>query len=203
MVALGGACFLLVDSRSQGVVGKNHVGPDLHQLSDRGLELDLALEVAFRELMVLRPKCQDFRSVPLPAAAFCRPTFAHPHKQQAVTPVSCPQLVNFPPTTLPHKLSSSKITVIQTLDNHLRRQPQSSQWPKSPRVSITTTTATNSKINKMPAALHASRRKSRKAHFSAPSSVRREIMSAPLSKELREKYNVRNPHLPAAHSSRS
>ena len=36
-----------------------------------------------------------------------------------------------------------------------------------------------------------SRRKSRKAHFSAPSSVRRTIMSAPLSKELREKHNVR------------
>lgn len=35
-----------------------------------------------------------------------------------------------------------------------------------------------------------SRRKARKAHFSAPSSVRRVIMSAPLSKELREKYNV-------------
>jgi hypothetical protein len=38
-----------------------------------------------------------------------------------------------------------------------------------------------------------SRRKSRKAHFSAPSSERRVIMSAPLSKELREKYNVRLP----------
>ncbi|KAI4591876.1 hypothetical protein LQW54_006927 [Pestalotiopsis sp. IQ-011] len=37
-----------------------------------------------------------------------------------------------------------------------------------------------------------SRRKSRKAHFGAPSSVRRNIMSAPLSKELREKYNVRS-----------
>ncbi|KAF1810335.1 putative 60S ribosomal protein L26-1 [Eremomyces bilateralis CBS 781.70] len=37
-----------------------------------------------------------------------------------------------------------------------------------------------------------SRRKSRKAHFSAPSSVRRVIMSAPLSKELRDKYNVRS-----------
>ena len=49
----------------------------------------------------------------------------------------------------------------------------------------------NSKTNKIPTALHASRRKSRKSHFSAPSSVRREIMSAPLSKELREKYNVR------------
>lgn len=42
-------------------------------------------------------------------------------------------------------------------------------------------------------ALHSSRRKSRKAHFNAPSSVRRVIMSAPLSKELREKHNVRLP----------
>ena len=37
-----------------------------------------------------------------------------------------------------------------------------------------------------------SRRKSRKAHFGAPSSERRFIMSAPLSKELREKHNVRS-----------
>ena len=36
-----------------------------------------------------------------------------------------------------------------------------------------------------------SRRKSRRAHFQAPSHVRRILMSAPLSKELREKYNVR------------
>ncbi|KAF2219125.1 60S ribosomal protein L126 [Elsinoe ampelina] len=40
-------------------------------------------------------------------------------------------------------------------------------------------------------ALSSSRRKSRKAHFGAPSSVRRTIMSAPLSKELRDKHNVR------------
>merc|ERR1712196_27867 len=37
-----------------------------------------------------------------------------------------------------------------------------------------------------------SRRKSRKAHFSAGSSERRIIMSAPLSSELRTKYNVRS-----------
>ena len=37
-----------------------------------------------------------------------------------------------------------------------------------------------------------SRRKSRKQHFSAPSSVRRKLMSAPLSKDLRQKYNVRS-----------
>ncbi|KAG5455691.1 MAG: 60S ribosomal protein L26 [Olpidium bornovanus] len=37
-----------------------------------------------------------------------------------------------------------------------------------------------------------SRRKSRKAHFSAPSGLRRKIMSTALSKELRSKYNVRS-----------
>ncbi|KAK9466380.1 translation protein SH3-like domain-containing protein [Lipomyces arxii] len=37
-----------------------------------------------------------------------------------------------------------------------------------------------------------SRSKSRKAHFAAPSSVKRVIMSAPLSKELREQYKVRS-----------
>jgi large subunit ribosomal protein L26e len=36
-----------------------------------------------------------------------------------------------------------------------------------------------------------SARKSRKAHFTAPSNVRRKIMSSALSKELREKYNVK------------
>ena len=34
------------------------------------------------------------------------------------------------------------------------------------------------------------RRKCRKAHFSAPSSVRRKIMSASLSKELQKKHGV-------------
>ncbi|KAI8631007.1 ribosomal protein L24 [Xylariaceae sp. FL1651] len=45
---------------------------------------------------------------------------------------------------------------------------------------------------KVSTSVSSSRRKSRKAHFSAPSSIRRNIMSAPLSKELREKYNVRS-----------
>jgi large subunit ribosomal protein L26e len=37
-----------------------------------------------------------------------------------------------------------------------------------------------------------SRRKSRKRHFGASSVVRRKIMSSPLSKDLRQKYNVRS-----------
>eukprot|EP00004_Rigifila_ramosa_P005020 TRINITY_DN15474_c0_g1_i1.p1 TRINITY_DN15474_c0_g1~~TRINITY_DN15474_c0_g1_i1.p1 ORF type:complete len:169 (+),score=32.54 TRINITY_DN15474_c0_g1_i1:482-988(+) len=36
------------------------------------------------------------------------------------------------------------------------------------------------------------RKESRKAHFTAPSSVRRVIMSASLSQELRQKYNTRS-----------
>ncbi|PTB70027.1 ribosomal protein L24 [Trichoderma citrinoviride] len=45
------------------------------------------------------------------------------------------------------------------------------------------------KLNKN---VHSSRGKSRAAHFKAGSGLRRVIMSAPLSKELREKYNVRS-----------
>eukprot|EP00163_Fabomonas_tropica_P010886 TRINITY_DN2119_c0_g1_i2.p1 TRINITY_DN2119_c0_g1~~TRINITY_DN2119_c0_g1_i2.p1 ORF type:complete len:137 (+),score=54.26 TRINITY_DN2119_c0_g1_i2:1-411(+) len=45
------------------------------------------------------------------------------------------------------------------------------------------------KFNK---AVSSSRRTNRKAHFAAPSSVRRVIMSAPLSSELRQKFNVRS-----------
>merc|ERR1712168_556877 len=37
-----------------------------------------------------------------------------------------------------------------------------------------------------------SRRKNRKRHFNAPSHIRRKLMSSPLSKELRQKYNVRS-----------
>lgn len=37
-----------------------------------------------------------------------------------------------------------------------------------------------------------SRRVNRKAHFSAPSSVRHKLMVSPLSKELRGKHHVRN-----------
>ncbi|KAG5354030.1 60S ribosomal protein L26B [Termitomyces sp. Mn162] len=45
---------------------------------------------------------------------------------------------------------------------------------------------------KFNADVSSSRRKSRKAHFSAPSSIRRKIMSSALSKELREKYHARS-----------
>ncbi|KAJ9528214.1 hypothetical protein QJQ45_014201, partial [Haematococcus lacustris] len=47
---------------------------------------------------------------------------------------------------------------------------------------------------KYSATVSSSRRKSRKAHFSAPSSERRKLMSAPLSQELRNKHMVK--HIP-------
>ncbi|KAH8613865.1 Ribosomal proteins L26 eukaryotic L24P archaeal KOW motif [Trypanosoma vivax] len=43
----------------------------------------------------------------------------------------------------------------------------------------------------MPSIKCRNRRKARRAHFQAPSHVRRILMSAPLSKELRARYNVR------------
>jgi large subunit ribosomal protein L26e len=45
------------------------------------------------------------------------------------------------------------------------------------------------KFNKM---VSSSRRKNRKRYFNAPSHIRRKLMSSPLSKELRQKYNVRS-----------
>merc|ERR1739840_92119 len=45
---------------------------------------------------------------------------------------------------------------------------------------------------KLNPAISSSRRKSRKAYFSAPSSVRRKFMSSMLSKDLRAKYNIRS-----------
>ncbi|CDS13544.1 hypothetical protein LRAMOSA05720 [Lichtheimia ramosa] len=45
---------------------------------------------------------------------------------------------------------------------------------------------------KFSADVSSSRSKSRKAHFTASSNERRKIMSSPLSKELREKYNTRS-----------
>lgn len=41
-------------------------------------------------------------------------------------------------------------------------------------------------------AVTSSRRKCRKAHFQAPSHIRRKLMSAPLSKDLKIQYNVRS-----------
>merc|ERR1711872_740049 len=47
----------------------------------------------------------------------------------------------------------------------------------------------NMKLNKN---VTSSRRKQRKRQFSAPSHIRRKLMSAPLSKDLRQKYGVRS-----------
>lgn len=50
----------------------------------------------------------------------------------------------------------------------------------------------NLQLNTTNSDVSSSRRKSRKAHFSASSAERRILMSAPLSKELREKYKIRS-----------
>ena len=45
-------------------------------------------------------------------------------------------------------------------------------------------------MTKINSHLHSSRRKSRKEHFNAPSSVRRVIMSAPLSKGMSRVFKI-------------
>merc|ERR1712014_491278 len=50
-------------------------------------------------------------------------------------------------------------------------------------------TRTKMKLNKH---VTSSARKQRKRHFNAPSHIRRKLMTAPLSKDLRQKYNVRS-----------
>merc|ERR1712171_11634 len=47
-------------------------------------------------------------------------------------------------------------------------------------------------VMKFSANVSSSRRKSRKAHFTAPSSVRRKFMSAHLNKDLSNKYHVKS-----------
>jgi Ribosomal proteins L26 eukaryotic, L24P archaeal len=64
-----------------------------------------------------------------------------------------------------------------------RRAPSLTRAPRFSRV------APDMKRNVF---VSSSRRKSRKRHFTAPSHIRRKIMSAPLSKDLRQKYNVRS-----------
>merc|ERR1712170_137371 len=60
--------------------------------------------------------------------------------------------------------------------------------------SATTGTARTDRnsIMKLNPRVTSSRRKNRKRHFTAPSHIRRKLMTAPLSKELRTKYNIRN-----------
>ena len=57
------------------------------------------------------------------------------------------------------------------------------RWPTSANVPS---------LLRLRSAVSSSRRKSRKAHFTAPSHVRRVIMSSALSEELRKKYHVRS-----------
>ncbi|XP_074148184.1 ribosomal protein uL24-like [Sminthopsis crassicaudata] len=61
--------------------------------------------------------------------------------------------------------------------------------PSGPRVSFQWVSLAKMKFNPF---VTSDRSKNRKRHFNAPSHIRRKIMSSPLSKELRQKYNVRS-----------
>uniref|UniRef100_A0A452SUR5 KOW domain-containing protein n=1 Tax=Ursus americanus TaxID=9643 RepID=A0A452SUR5_URSAM len=72
------------------------------------------------------------------------------------------------------------------LDGEQALVPNRASIPLFPRLSLQTV---NMKFNPF---VTSDRSKNRKRHFSAPSHVRRKITSSPLSKELRQKYNVRS-----------
>ncbi len=67
--------------------------------------------------------------------------------------------------------------------------PLSVSWSVSPAALHAQRKPSKMKVS---ANVSSSRRKSRKAHFDAPSHIRARLLSAPLSKELRAKYNVRS-----------
>ncbi|TMW56563.1 hypothetical protein Poli38472_006573 [Pythium oligandrum] len=67
------------------------------------------------------------------------------------------------------------------------------QTPRKRRLSISDIISFLCEVKmKFNSAVSSSRRKSRKAHFGSHSTARRVLMSAPLSKELQKKYNVRS-----------
>ena len=88
-------------------------------------------------------------------------------------------------------------------------KPQSTTWPRvtsttcsqTEKINFPSATVTGIRANsrllwfqkmKLNKNVSSDRSKSRKRHFSAPSHIRRRLMSAPLSKELRTKYGVRS-----------
>lgn len=73
----------------------------------------------------------------------------------------------------------------------LHEHPKSLIPPKRPKATAPLNVVLKLKMKFNPD-VSSSRRKSRKAHFTAPSSVRRKIMSSPLAKDLRTKYSVRS-----------
>ncbi|VFV18298.1 60s ribosomal protein l26-like 1 [Lynx pardinus] len=75
--------------------------------------------------------------------------------------------------------SSLRLRGKEALTSGLARAPSEPDWCKTASM----------KFNPF---VTSDRSKNRKRHFNAPSHVRRKIMSSPLSKELRQKYNVRS-----------
>lgn len=98
------------------------------------------------------------------------------------------------PHSLPTATRELFEIICQRSHSHFRfrhtaqQSPSRSKWQKSQVVCNQATVQYHS--TNLSLGLASSRRKSRKTHFSAPSSERRNIMSAPLSKELREKHGV-------------
>ncbi|KAF4033427.1 Ribosomal protein L26 [Phytophthora infestans] len=94
---------------------------------------------------------------------------------------NCPVQTATEPITLiqEHALKQKMVVLTRVRSNTSRSAKNNMQTPHKTRLSFNSTVSS-------------SRRKSRKAHFGAHSTQRRVLMSAPLSKELQNKYNVRS-----------
>lgn len=119
------------------------------------------------------------------------PKFHFPKHPKSPRPGNFPSRSLCPPTstslhvnTIPNRLTSSQNVEALCLRYESPSPSVPPSCSKNPAISACTLGLCVA--NTMASGIASSRRKSRKAHFSAPSSVRRVIMSAPLSKELRE-----------------
>ncbi|KAJ3700867.1 hypothetical protein LUZ61_004572 [Rhynchospora tenuis] len=100
----------------------------------------------------------------------------------------CPAISSLP--DLPKSLRKLRIFGCPDLKSRCK-EPNGEDWPKICHSHLSSSPLQAAEMKYNPR-VSSSRRKSRKAHFTAPSSVRRVLMSAPLSAELRNKYNVRS-----------
>ena len=95
----------------------------------------------------------------------------------------------------------SRVTPLpKSAETSAKRQRPGMLWLQSARISsrraLLVAPLVEPTAMKFSPNVSSSRRKCRKAHFSAPSNERRKMMAAPLSSELKNKYGVR--HLPSS-----
>ncbi|KAG7393879.1 hypothetical protein PHYPSEUDO_000056 [Phytophthora pseudosyringae] len=115
------------------------------------------------------------------------PSFSPDYSKELVEMVR--QMLHPDPTKRPSAAAILKNPRVQTSTEPATLIQERDEHRAHPSVALLAYEPTAVKFN---STVSSSRRKSRKAHFGAHSTQRRVLMSAPLSKELQTKYNVRS-----------